>query len=144
MKPLVCLLYVCCVMVDSKSEELAELLLERGANKDYQYGKGRTATHLAVIREKIVILKALIKHGADLNVKVSIFICSSMFFCQLSSFVFHLQSIYKHNHKVITMEEKKCKTSPSSSLSCEVSVMFYSGKNTSANFLLFFLNVAEL
>ena len=58
------------VLFFSKSEEVAEVLLSRGADTGHLYGDGHTLAHMAVLRDKLVILQALAKHGADLNVKV--------------------------------------------------------------------------
>ncbi|XP_076451719.1 E3 ubiquitin-protein ligase MIB2-like isoform X2 [Babylonia areolata] len=54
-------------VAEGKSEEMAELLLARGANAEYQYGSGTTLAHLCVVRNKPVIMKALAAHGANLD-----------------------------------------------------------------------------
>ncbi|KAL8587293.1 hypothetical protein ACOMHN_045540 [Nucella lapillus] len=54
---------------EGESEELAELLLSRGAKPDYLFSHGMTLAHLCALHNKVVIMKALINHGADLNIK---------------------------------------------------------------------------
>ncbi|KAK7093789.1 E3 ubiquitin-protein ligase MIB2-like [Littorina saxatilis] len=54
-------------VLEGKSEEMAELLLSRGADTTVRNGVGHTLAHLATIRNKPVVLQALAKHGADMN-----------------------------------------------------------------------------
>ncbi|KAK7093787.1 E3 ubiquitin-protein ligase MIB2-like [Littorina saxatilis] len=56
-------------VLEGGNEELACLLLERGADATWRHGHGHTVAHLAVIRNKVVTIQALVKHGVDLNLK---------------------------------------------------------------------------
>lgn len=52
------------------NEDLVELLLELGANKEHLYQPGLTAIHMAVRRGLVGAVMALAKHGTDVNKKV--------------------------------------------------------------------------
>ncbi|KAL8587298.1 hypothetical protein ACOMHN_045545 [Nucella lapillus] len=56
-------------VAEGKREDMVTLLLSRGARTDYRYGDEQTLAHLCVIRNKVVIMKALVSYGADLNLK---------------------------------------------------------------------------
>ncbi|XP_025102247.1 E3 ubiquitin-protein ligase MIB1-like isoform X2 [Pomacea canaliculata] len=55
--------------LEGKNEDLVELLLELGANKEHWYSPGVTAIHLAIKYSLVGAVLALAKHGADVNRK---------------------------------------------------------------------------
>ncbi|KAK7473301.1 hypothetical protein BaRGS_00035433, partial [Batillaria attramentaria] len=56
-------------VIEGKSEEIAELLLARGVDTTHLYGDGHTLAHLATLRNKPFCIRALARHGADMNAK---------------------------------------------------------------------------
>ena len=54
-----------------KDPSLIEVLLEHGADTTHLYDHGLTAAHMAVVKNQPVIIKALARHGADMNAKVT-------------------------------------------------------------------------
>ncbi|XP_025083359.1 E3 ubiquitin-protein ligase MIB2-like [Pomacea canaliculata] len=55
--------------IEGGHEDLVELLLELGANKEHWYSPGITAIHMAVHKDLPGAVMALAKHGADVNKK---------------------------------------------------------------------------
>ena len=60
-----------CISVPRKDPNVIEVLLEHGADTTHLYNYGHTAVHLAVLKDQPVILRALARYGADMNVKVA-------------------------------------------------------------------------